>query len=99
MAWHRYAWTRIRGLVGRRAVERDMEEELRFHVLMRTRENVARGMDKDAARRDALRAFGNVEAIKDDCRDVRGGGMLETIGKDVRYAWRRMLASPGFSAV
>ena len=99
MVWLRYVVTRLRGLVRRDRVEREMDEELRFHVLMRMRDNLERGMEPDEARRDALRAFGNVDVIKESCRDVRGGGMVETFIKDVRFAVRRMAKSPAFTTV
>jgi predicted permease len=80
-------------------VEREMDDELRFHVLMRTRENVDAGMAPDDALRSARRAFGNVDVIKESCRDVRGGGMVETFIKDVRFAVRRMAKSPVFTTI
>ncbi len=99
MAWLLYVYTRLRGLVRKSEVERDMDDELRFHMLMRARENAEGGMDAEEARDAARRSFGNVAYIKELCRDVRGGGMIETLIQDVRFAARRMLKSPGFTAV
>jgi macrolide transport system ATP-binding/permease protein len=97
--WLRFMRTRLRGLLRKDALERDMEDELRFHLLMRERENAGRGLAPDDARYAAVRSFGNVESIKERCRDIRGGGMVETLLRDMRVAVRRMAKSPGFTTV
>jgi macrolide transport system ATP-binding/permease protein len=97
--WLRFIWTRLYALVKKDALERDMDDELRFHLLMRERENAERGLDPVEARFAAARSFGNLEQIKERCRDIRGGGMVETLLRDVRFASRRMLKSPGFTTV
>ncbi|HWW75450.1 MAG TPA: permease prefix domain 1-containing protein, partial [Pyrinomonadaceae bacterium] len=77
--WLRLARTRLRGLLRKRSVEREMEEELRFHVRMRAEENVRRGMTPEEAERTALKSFGQFERVKEYCRDFKGGGLLETL--------------------
>src|SRR4051812_44249316 len=92
-------WRRLRALVQRRARERDMDEELRFHLEMQTAENVAAGMSPEEARQAALRAFGGVEQIKEDCRDVRGTRVIEWLWQDVRFGWRVLRRAPAFTAI
>lgn len=99
MQWLRLIYTRIYGLLRKGRVEEDMEAELRFHILMRARENVARGMTPEEAERDARRRFGNLGLIKERCRDVRGGGMLETLWQDLHYGVRMLVRKPGFAAI
>ncbi|MDB4965612.1 MAG: efflux pump, inner rane subunit [Myxococcales bacterium] len=92
-------WRRLRGLVLKRRREQEMDEELRFHLEMQTRENVAAGMSPEEARLAALRAFGGVEQVKEECRDVRGTRVVEWLGQDVRFGWRVLRRAPGFTAV
>ena len=90
---------RLRGLLGRDAVIRDIDAEMRFHVEMETEENVRRGMEPGEARRAALRSFGNVCAVRDKAYEVRGGGMLESILRDAKYGARSLAKNRGFTAV
>jgi putative ABC transport system permease protein len=99
MYWLRLALARLRGLLRKQSVEREMEEELRFHLRMRAEENARRGMTPEEAGRAAQKSFGNWSRVKDACRDVKGGGMLETIIQDVRYGVRTLSKSPGFTVV
>src|ERR1044072_4305161 len=80
-------------------LESEVEEELRFHLAMRTAENIRRGMSEAEARAEARRQFGNVNLIKDRWRDVIGGGLLETLWQDVRFAVRVLRADRTFSVV
>ena len=90
---------RLRGLFRREAVIRDIDEEMRLHVEMATEANIERGMSPAEARRAALRSFGNLDSLRARAYEVRGGGMLETLLRDVKYAARAMARRPGFTAV
>ena len=90
---------RLRALLGREAVIRDIDEEMRLHVEMETEANVERGMPPDEARRAALRSFGNFDIIRDAAYGVRGGGFMETFLQDVRYGARVLAKHKGFTAV
>ena len=99
MAWRKLFRDRLRALLHSDAVHREIDEEMRFHIEMRAEENVRRGMPPDEARRDAERRFGRLTRIKEMGYEVRGGGMLETLGQDLRYGLRMLLKHPGFTLV
>jgi predicted permease len=88
---------RLRALFRRDATSDEISEELRFHVAMRADEYARHGLDADAARRAALQRFGNLAVIQDRGYDVRGGGLMETILQDVKYAIRQLGRQPAFS--
>jgi predicted permease len=95
----RLARARWRGLLRKSSVEREMEEELRFHVRMREEENVRRGMTPEEARREAARSFGNWARVREACRDVKGGGMVDTLIQDVTFGARMLRKNLGFTLV
>lgn len=99
MRWWGVVVTRLRGLVRREAIIRDIDEELRLHVELEAEEHINRGMEPDEARRAAVRSFGDVGRIKDLAYEVRGGGVLETLWQDVRYGARSMIKNPSFFLV
>jgi len=80
-------------------VERELDEELRFHLEQQIAENRATGMSAEEARHAARRAMGGAEQIKEECRDVRGVNYIENLIQDVRYGVRVLLKNPGFTAV
>src|SRR6185369_11904438 len=89
----------LRSLFHRDKVEREIDTEMRFHLEMEIEKNVRRGMSPAEARLEALRSFGGVEKFKEECRDVRGGGLVEAVLQDTRYGARILLRNPGFTVV
>jgi putative ABC transport system permease protein len=99
MTWLKKLAARLHAVWNGEAVHQDIDEEMRFHIRMRTQENIERGMSAEDARRDAEQRFGNTGRIKDMGWDVRGGGWLEAFWQDVRYGARMLRKHPSFSFV
>jgi predicted permease len=97
MLGFRIAIARLRALFRRDATMDEIREELQFHVEMRADELARHGLDAPAAQRAALRRFGNLAAIQDRGYDIRGGGVMETMLQDVKYALRQLGRQPSFS--
>src|SRR3954451_17117847 len=89
---------RFAGVFRKAEFERELDEELRFHIAMREREYLAAGHSAADARREAIRQFGNPELIKDESRDVGGGGGLESFLHDLRFAARSLWKEKAFTA-
>jgi len=79
---------RMRALFRRGRDEHELDEELRFHLQMQVEEYVRLGMEPAEARRRAAIEFGGVERVKEEVRDARGLGALESVARDVGYAWK-----------
>ena len=89
---------RLRALMRRAGLERQLSEEIRFHIDMETEANIRRGMAPAEARRAAMLAFGPVERAREEHRDARGTRLLEDAAADLRWATRWLAHSPGFAA-
>src|SRR5437762_1030440 len=100
MAFFNRVWWRPR-------VADEVDEEIAFHVEMRTRELVARGMPPDAARREAERRLGDADRMRARLRTLgteRNRHMQRTqylgeLAQDIAFTWRQLRKNPGFTAV
>jgi putative ABC transport system permease protein len=77
---------RLRSLFARNRQESELEEELRFHLEKEAERNLARGVAGENAQREALREFGRVIEIKQQCREARGTRIFDELIQDIRYA-------------
>ncbi len=92
-------WSRVRGLLGRRALERDVADEVRSHLEMLIEDHVAEGMTPAEARTRARREFGNQLATRDRALDSWRFARLESLVRDLRHGLRGIRRAPAFSAV
>jgi macrolide transport system ATP-binding/permease protein len=99
MEWLPKLAMRLRALLHRETVHDEIAEEWKFHVDLRTEENIRSGMPPEEARRSAEQSFGNSGYIKDISWDVRGGGLMEKLWQDFRFGTRQFRRSPGFTLV
>jgi putative ABC transport system permease protein len=90
---------RARTLLFRSREERELQDELRFHVEMETEQNKRAGMSDVEARRLGHVALGGVERTKEDVRDARGTRWFEDVLGDISFARRTLSRSPGFAIV
>jgi putative ABC transport system permease protein len=90
---------RLRSLFRRDAVERDLDDELRFHVEKLVESYTARGLSRDEAFRRARIDMGTIDQIKEEHRDARGIGVFDGLSRDLRLAWRQIVHAPGFAAL
>ena len=79
--------------------EQELSEELQFHLERQIEQNLAAGMPPEEARHAALRLFGGVQQVKEECRDMRRVNYVENFLQDVRYGVRQLRRSPGFAVV
>ncbi len=90
---------------GDRAGEREVDAEIEFHLSMREEQNLARGMDRDGAREEALTRFGDVRRIRaavlaEDGRGRRQGGRWSSgLGSDLRDGLRVLWRAPAYAVV
>src|SRR5690348_772477 len=89
---------RMRAIVRRGVTERELDDELRFHLERETEKLVAQGLRPADAAHQARLAFGGVERIKDDTRDAHGIALFDVTAQNLRYALRGLRAKPGFTA-
>ena len=93
------AWfQRIAALFNKPQRDAEFAAELESHLQLHIDDNLRAGMSPEAARRDALIKLGGVEQTKENYRDRGGLPLLETAWGDVRFAFRMLSKSPGFTA-
>ena len=86
------AWYRVTASFRRRRLERDLDDEVAFHLAMRQASYAETARPPADARREALRRFGNPTALKEQMRDMWTFPSFESIRQDVRYAVRKPAA-------
>jgi len=90
---------RLRGLVSRGRSDAALDDDIRAHLELLTRDYIQHGLSPRDAQAAARRAFGGVDQIKETYRDQRGLPAIETFLQDLRYAARMLRRDPAFAAV
>ncbi len=90
---------RIKALVYRRKLDRDLADELKFHLEMREAELKAGGVRSDEARYTARRLLGNLSLTKESSRELWTFVFIESCWQDLHFAARILCKNPGFSVV
>src|SRR5687768_9922083 len=86
---------RIRSLFRREQVEQDLDDELQYHLDLKTDEYIAQGLSPEEARQAALRSMHGLTQRKEECRDMRRINLIENTARDIRYGLRVLAKSPG----
>ncbi|HYO63006.1 MAG TPA: ABC transporter permease [Pyrinomonadaceae bacterium] len=92
-------WRRILHYLRREQFDRELEEEMRFHLEMKAEEYLAEGAAPDEARRAARRQFGNETRLRELSRETWGFDLMETLLQDIRFGARVLMKHKAFTAV
>src|SRR5262245_54042412 len=85
---------RARALFLPNRAERDLDEELQFHLERETHKLIDAGMRPEDARMKARARFGSVTVAADECRDERGTAFIDNTIGDLQYALRTFKRAP-----
>ena len=96
---HKRILSLCRNLFRKRAVEQALDDEVRLSVEALAQEKMEQGLSESVARREALMEIGGIEQVKEEVRAVRAGRFLEDFARDIRFAFRTLAKSPGFTTV
>ena len=97
MRWANVIRLRLRSLFSRSRIERELDDELHYHLERQIDEGLASGMSLREARYAALQSMRDIEQRKEECRDMRQLNLVENVVRDVRYAIRSLRREPEFT--
>ena len=89
----------LRSIVRRNGADRDMADEIAFHIDRQARKHETRGLSADDARAVALKEFGGTTRWREEARRARGSGILDLLEQDVRFALRGLRRDPAFAVM
>jgi hypothetical protein len=95
-AWRTKTWLRLKALIHRRAFDRDLDDEIDFHLAMRERKQQRLGLTADDARHATRRRFGNTTLLKEDAREMRTSLGLKRSGRMFAMRHARCARAPLF---
>jgi predicted permease len=97
--WRNKIRLQIKALWKRPQLNRDFDDEIAFHLAMREEKNRAAGIETREARYAARRQFGNFTQTKDRSRDMWTFPSVENVLRDMRFGFRVLVKSPGFTCI
>ena len=97
--WLRQVRLAVRSIFRGSQVDQELEEEFQYHLERQISENLNRGLAPEEARWAAMREMGPIAKSKEECRDMRRVNYIDDLLRDLRYASRNLLRSPGFTAL
>jgi len=92
-------WRRLLSLLRRGRHEREMEEEMRFHIEMQIEQNLKAGMAAEEAHQASQRQFGNQTWLKEVSREMWSMRSIETLIQDLRFGARMLVKTPRFTLI
>lgn len=90
---------RLRALLRRGEVERELDEELAYHLELETEKNLREGMGPEEARRQATLALGGVQKVKEEVRDARWLGRFSGLSLDLKLGLKMLIKYPGLTVI
>jgi predicted permease len=99
LAWMKQTWLRIKTLSKRQQLDRDLDDEVAFHLAKREEKNRAAGASPDEARYAARLQFGNATSMKERSRELWTLAWLDGLWQDLGFGARMLTKEPGFTVV
>src|ERR1700741_631389 len=90
---------RLRAFFRTKAVEEELDEELRFHFEQQREKYLKSGLTPEEALRRVRLEFGGLDQLKEECRDARGVNLMEALFQDLRYGLRTLRKAATFTCV
>ncbi len=99
MTWLRVLVSKFSGLFRKARLEEQLDDEVRAHLDMLADENLRKGMSPEEAHYAAMRQFGNISRMKEECRDRWSIRLIDEAAQDVRFGLRQLRRNPGFTII